>query len=87
MPRAAKRNTPYGYYIQHIVGEFARAGRASITFNDVAEAAKLKLTPNLRRRIHELVQRGYLVYQINPLGGKQLFGICDAAKGLGVEQS
>jgi len=64
MPKAAKKNTVYGGYVLHVVEGLARAGQGVMTVKDIAVAGDLKLTGNLRKQVHKLVNDGVLEYRM-----------------------
>jgi len=64
MPKAAKKNTVYGGYVLHVVEGLARAGQKIMTVKDIARAGDLKLTGNLRKQVHKLVNDGVLEYRM-----------------------
>jgi len=65
MPKAATKNTVYGGYVLHVVEGMARAGQVVMTVQDIATAGDLKVTGNLRRQIHKLVNDGVLEYRMS----------------------
>lgn len=60
----------YLTYIERRLEEMAGQGREIFTFKDLSEYAKLPITPNMRRRIMQLVANGCLLIHPSCTGGR-----------------
>lgn len=82
MPKAAWKPSVYGEYVHQTVLDLVRAGQVVMTCEQVAMAGGVKVTGNLRRRMHQLVREGVLSYckPGNNPSGRKLYFVYDTAE-------
>lgn len=74
--------TEYPAFLERRLEEMAWQGRAGFSLKDLAEHAKLPITPNMRRRVKQLVQNGHLTQPVWSRGGRGIVNYYEFVPGL-----